>query len=96
MAQRAVIGFGPPSSIFRRPEVRLRHVLFLRAARARPPLGGQWRVSSILNIHMLGLNIGDFDAPSVGLNIQHLLKVHIEFFPFSQHLVKLMLSEHGA
>ncbi|MDT4840305.1 hypothetical protein FQZ97_741240 [compost metagenome] len=45
---------------------------------------------------MLDLDVGDLDAPGIGLGIQGLLDIDVEAFALGQHLVQLVLAEHRA
>ena len=41
------------------------------------------------------LNIADLDPPGLGLGVKDALHVDAELLPFGEHLVELMLPEHG-
>ena len=45
---------------------------------------------------MLDLDIGDLDAPGVGLPVEDLLDVAVELVALRQHLVEIVLAEHRA
>ena len=45
---------------------------------------------------MLDLDIGDLDSPGIGLLIENLLDVAVQPVTFRQHLVEVVLAEHGA
>ena len=49
-----------------------------------------------VEVDVLEFNIGDFNAPRVGLIIEDLLDVLIEFFAFGQHLVQFMTADDRA
>ncbi len=48
----------------------------------------------LVDIDMLDLDIGDLDAPGVGLGVQRLLDIQIERFPLGQHLVQFVLAQY--
>jgi hypothetical protein len=45
---------------------------------------------------VLELDVGDFDAPGIRLLVEDLPDVVIELGVFRQHLVEVVLTEHGA
>ena len=45
---------------------------------------------------MLDLDIGDLDAPGVGLRVEDFLDVAVELVALGQHLVEIVLAEHRA
>src|SRR5690606_775713 len=51
---------------------------------------------AFIQVDMLDFDIGDLDAPGVGLRIQDVLYVDVELLAFGQHLVELVLAQHGA
>jgi hypothetical protein len=49
---------------------------------------------ALVDVDMLDLDVGDLDAPLVGLVIEDLLDIAVELVPLGQHLVQLVLAEH--
>ena len=45
---------------------------------------------------MLDLDVGDLDAPGIGLRVEDLLDVDVELLALGQHLVEVVLAEHRA
>jgi len=45
---------------------------------------------------MLDLDIGDLDAPGLGLMVEDFLDVFVQLVALLQHFVEVMLAEHGA
>ncbi len=48
----------------------------------------------LVDVQVLDLDVGDLDAPGVGLGIQGLLDVHVEGLALGQHLVQFMFAQH--
>ena len=49
-----------------------------------------------VEVDMLDFDIGDLDAPGVGLRVEHLLDVIVELFTLGQHVVQIMFAKHRA
>ncbi|MOA27403.1 hypothetical protein D3C78_1482800 [compost metagenome] len=43
---------------------------------------------------MLDLDVGDLDAPGVGLGVEHLLDVQVQAFAFGQQFVQFVFTQH--
>ncbi|KQQ87920.1 hypothetical protein ASF77_14420 [Massilia sp. Leaf139] len=59
-------------------------------------LAGDRAHHRFVEVDVLDLDIGDLDAPSVGLGVEHLLDVDIQALALGQHVVELVFAEHRA
>jgi hypothetical protein len=59
-------------------------------------LAGDRAHHRLVEVDVLDLDVGDLDAPGVGLGVEHLLDVEVQAFALGQHLVELVLAQHGA
>jgi len=50
----------------------------------------------LVQINMLDLDVGDLDAPGVGLHVKHLLQSLVDLLALGQQLVEFVLAEDGA
>ena len=57
----------------------------------RLPRNGAYH--GLVNANVLDFHIGNLDSPCVSLNIKRFLDIQIEFLPFRQHFVKLVLAQ---
>src|ERR1043166_2381221 len=57
-------------------------------------LPGDCADHALIEIDVLDLDIGDFDAPAFGLAIEDLLDVAVELVAFGEHLVEIVLAQH--
>src|SRR5579884_3653253 len=58
-------------------------------------LPGDGADHALVDVDVLDLDIGDLDAPGVGLRVEDLLDVVVELVALGEHLVELVLAEHG-
>ena len=54
------------------------------------------RTIDSFEVDVLDLDVGDLDAPGVGLRVEDLLDVEVQPLALGQHLVELVLAEHRA
>jgi len=47
-----------------------------------------------IEVDMLDLDIGDLDAPGIGLGVENLLYVEVELFPLGEHIVQLVFAQY--
>ena len=59
-------------------------------------LAGDGADHALVQVHVLDLDVGDLDAPGVGLLVEDALDVLVELVALGEHLVQLVLAEHRA
>ena len=50
----------------------------------------------LIQVDVFDLDIGDLDAPGIGLRVEHLLDVDVQLLALGQQLIQFMFTEHGA
>src|SRR5579864_9030718 len=59
-------------------------------------LAGDSAHHALVEVDALDLDIGDLDAPGLGLLVEHVLDSGIELVAFRQHFVEIVLAQHPA